>query len=99
MTAPDREEARRIALRLVEERLAACCNIIGGVESIYRWEGAVERAEEVMVVIKTTEEMLDRLQARVAELHGYDVPELIAMPIVGGLPAYLSWVRESVDRG
>ena len=96
MTAAGREEARVIARALVEERLAACCNIVGGVESIYRWEGKVEEAEEVLVLIKTTRERFPALQRRVRELHSYDLPELIALPITDGLPEYLEWMIGSM---
>jgi periplasmic divalent cation tolerance protein len=96
MTASSRDEARRIARTLVEEELAACCNLLGDVESIYRWKGAVEEAREVIVLIKTTASRFDALRQRVVEMHSYDVPELIALSIVGGLPEYLDWMRESV---
>lgn len=97
MTAPNREEARLIARTVVEERLAACCNIAGAVESIYQWQGKVEEAEEVLVIIKTTRERFPDLQRRVTELHSYDIPELIAMPITEGLPGYLEWVGEVMN--
>ncbi|MEO5930280.1 MAG: divalent-cation tolerance protein CutA [Candidatus Kapaibacterium sp.] len=96
MTAPNREEARRIAEALVVEGLAACCTLIDGTESIYRWNGAVERATETLVVIKTDRERFGRLRDRVLELHPYDVPELIAMPIVAGSDQYLQWLGESL---
>ena len=96
MTTPDREEARRIASAVVDESLAACCNIIGAVDSIYRWQGAVEEAHEVLVVIKTTAQRFDALRRRITEMHSYDVPELIALPIVEGHPEYLRWLAESV---
>jgi periplasmic divalent cation tolerance protein len=96
MTAPGLDEARRIAGILVDEGLAACCNLIGQVESIYRWQGEVERAEEVLVIVKTTANRLKALKRRIAELHSYDVPEFIAIPITDGLPPYLRWLAESV---
>jgi periplasmic divalent cation tolerance protein len=99
MTASGRDEARRIARTLVEEELAACCNLLGDVESIYRWKGEVEEAREVLVLIKTTASRFDELQQRVVELHSYDVPELIALSIVDGLPEYLAWLRGSVGEG
>lgn len=97
MTTSDREEARRIAGILVAERLAACCNITGPIESIYRWGGGVETATEVLVIIKTTSERFEALGRRVRELHGYDIPELIALPIVEGLAPYLAWLQSSVE--
>jgi len=96
MTAPNREEARSIARTLVGERLAACCNIIDRVESIYRWEGAVEEAAEVLVVIKTTAERFAPMRDRVLALHSYDVPELIALPVADGSAPYLAWIATSV---
>lgn len=99
MTARDRDEARRIAHILVEERLAACCNIVEGVTSIYRWEGAVEESTEALVIIKTTEERLPDLARRIPELHSYDVPELIALPITGGSAPYLAWLLDGVRGG
>lgn len=91
-TASDLEDARRIAHALVEERLAACCNLVDRVESIYRWEGAVVQENEVLVIIKTGEELFERLKERVIELHSYDNPELIALPIVAGSEKYLQWL-------
>jgi periplasmic divalent cation tolerance protein len=99
MTASSRDEARTIARVLVEEELAACCNLLGEIDSIYRWKGTVEEAQEVLVLIKTTSSRFDALQQRVVELHSYDVPELIALPIVEGLPEYLEWLRGSVGEG
>jgi periplasmic divalent cation tolerance protein len=95
-TFPDAEAARRIAGTLVEERLAACANLIPGVESIYRWKGEVERAGEVIVLFKTTEAARSRFEARLKELHPYEVPEILVIRPEGGLPAYLRWVEENV---
>ena len=93
------EEARKIARVLVEERLAACANVLPGVESIYRWQGAVETAAEVLVMFKTNIDRYYRLEARLRELHSYEVPEIIALPVqVGSLP-YLRWVDESCQDG
>ena len=94
-TFPDAETARRIARALVEERLAACANLVPGVESIYRWQGAVEQASEVLALFKTTEAARERFQARLRELHPYEVPEIVALRPEGGLPAYLQWVEEN----
>ena len=100
MTASDRDEARMLARTLVEERLAACCNVVDRVESIYRWEGRVEEASEAMLVIKTTTERFDALRERALALHSYDLPELIALPVSAGSPAYLDWLAGSVgERG
>jgi periplasmic divalent cation tolerance protein len=99
MTAPSRDQARTLARTLVEERLAACCNIIDGVESIYRWEGTVEEGREVLLVIKTTAERFEEMKERALALHPYDLPELVALPVVAGSPAYLGWITGSVERG
>jgi periplasmic divalent cation tolerance protein len=91
-TCPDRPGAEAIAQALVEERLAACVNLLPGVTSIYRWDGGVERAEEIQLLIKTTAARLPALAERLRALHPYDVPELIALEAVGGLSEYLNWV-------
>ena len=93
ITAPDAETGIRIARALVEERLAACVNLVPGIRSIYRWEGAVEEDAEVLLVVKTRADRAGDLASRVAELHPYDLPELVLLPAVGGSPAYLDWVR------
>ncbi len=92
-TAGSREEAERLAALLVEARLAACAQVVGPIHSTYRWQGAVETAEEWMLVAKTAAERLDALVERVRAEHSYDVPEIVATPITGGNPAYLDWVR------
>ncbi len=96
VTAPE-DEGMRIGRVLVEEGLAACVNVVRGVKSIYRWKGNVEEDEEVLLIIKTTRSALDRLVRRVRELHTYEVPEIIAMPIIAGNEDYLRWIEESVD--
>jgi periplasmic divalent cation tolerance protein len=97
MTAPDRATAERLGDALVRERLAACANVLPGVSSIYWWDGAVQRAEEVLVVLKTRAERVDALMARAHELHPYDVPELLALPVDAGLPAYVEWVARETS--
>ena len=92
-TCPDEAAAGRLASGLVEERLAACVNIVPGLVSIYRWENQVEQADEVLMLIKTTTARLPDLTAYIEQQHPYDVPEVIASPIAAGLPAYLDWVR------
>lgn len=94
---PSLEEAKRIARGLIDERLAACVNIIDGVESIYSWQGKVEEGKETMLVVKSRRDLLGRLQERLAEMHSYEVPEAIAIPVVDGLPAYLEWLDRAVD--
>lgn len=92
-TCPDAGTARAIATALVEERLAACATVQPGVESVYRWEGRVERAGELLLVAKTTRDRLPALTARIQALHPYDVPEILAIEVVGGSQAYLDWVE------
>jgi periplasmic divalent cation tolerance protein len=92
-TAPDEDVAARIARALVDERLAACANLVPSVRSIYRWQGAVEDAREVLLVIKTRADRVDALAERLRALHPYDVPELVVLPVAGGLAPYLDWVR------
>ena len=89
---PDEEVANAIALAVVEAGLAACVNILPRVQSIYRWQGAVESASEIPLLIKTTATNYAALEAAIREQHPYDIPEIIALPITQGLPAYLNWV-------
>jgi periplasmic divalent cation tolerance protein len=91
------EEAERIARLVVEERLAACANILGACRSIYRWQGAIEEGEEVAALFKTGADTAGRLIARIGELHSYDVPAAMVWPIVDVLPAYRDWVREETS--
>ncbi|MDR1995609.1 divalent-cation tolerance protein CutA [Azonexus sp.] len=91
---PDETVANAIALAVVEEKLAACVNLLPRVQSIYRWQGVVESASEIPLLIKTTGERYAALEARIRELHPYTVPEIIAVPISRGLPAYLNWLAE-----
>jgi periplasmic divalent cation tolerance protein len=95
-TAPDVATASQIGAALVEERLAACVNVVEGVSSIYRWKGAVQRDREVLMVLKTTTEAVERLRSRLVELHPYEVPEALALPVSSGHPPYLEWVRAEV---
>lgn len=89
-------EARRIARQVVDSRLAACVSILlGPVESVYRWKGSVERAREVLLMIKTTQDRLAALEEKILKLHSYDTPEIIALPVVAGLPDYLHWVTDT----
>src|SRR3954471_11729850 len=90
-TFPERDTAERIGGMLVEERLAACVNVLPGVQSIYRWEGKVESAEEVLAIMKTTAEACSRLETRLKKLHPYDVPEIIAVPVERVAAAYAKW--------
>ena len=91
------EDAERIARALVERRLAACVNVVAGVVSFYRWKGAVEKEEERLLVIKTRAERLEALREALVELHPYEVPELVALPVEAGHAPYLAWLDESVS--
>ncbi|MCP3984920.1 MAG: divalent-cation tolerance protein CutA [bacterium] len=97
VTAPDGEVAAGLGRVLVEERLAACVNVVPGLRSIYRWEGEIQDDAEVLLMVKTRADHLDRLTLRVQELHPHDVPEVLALPAVGGSEAYLGWVRSEVS--
>jgi periplasmic divalent cation tolerance protein len=90
-----REEAERIATALVERQLAACVQIVGPVQSVYRWQGRVERADEWLCLAKTVGGQFDAVEAAIRELHSYDCPEVIAMPIAAGSAAYLAWLAEN----
>ena len=92
-TCANAVEAQRIATTLVEERLAACANIFPSICSIYRWKGKVESAEEWLLFIKSAEPHFSKLCDRITELHSYDTPEIIALPIIAGSEKYLSWLK------
>jgi periplasmic divalent cation tolerance protein len=92
-TCPDEEVARQIATTLVEEDLAACVNVLPGVQSIYRWKGGVEHDAETLLIIKTTAQRYPALETRVQALHPYELPEIIAVPIAAGLQGYLDWLE------
>ena len=95
-TFPSIEKASEVAGLLVDERLAACVNVLPGVTSIYRWEGRSEEAAECLLVIKTDGARYPALERRVHELHSYTVPEVLALPVDAGAPAYVQWLTESV---
>jgi periplasmic divalent cation tolerance protein len=92
VTAPTPERAAEIARAVVEERLAACGNVVPGLRSIYRWEGKVQEDAEALLVLKTTRARLDALRERVLALHPYEVPEVIALPVEAGSAPYLAWI-------
>ncbi|MFN3395346.1 MAG: divalent-cation tolerance protein CutA [Thermodesulfovibrionales bacterium] len=94
ITAPNEEEAAKIARTIVEERLAGCVNIVKGIRSIYSWQGKIEDESEVLMVVKTRKELFESLSKRVKELHSYTVPEIIALPIIEGFDDYLNWLKE-----
>lgn len=98
-TAASAEEGKGLGRRLVEERLAACVNVVPGARSVYWWEGAVQEADEVLLVIKTRRDRYPALARRLQELHSYSVPEILAVSVETGSPAYLAWVGEVVAPG
>ncbi len=96
-TVQSQKDARTIASTLVNERLAACVNVLGEMESTYRWKGAVETERERQLIIKTTEDRLSLLRTRLHELHPYELPEFITLVISGGTEKYLTWLRQSTE--
>lgn len=97
VTGPDRTALAALGRRVVEERLAACANVLGGLRSIYRWEGAVEEADEALALLKTTTDRIEPLRERVLELHPYDTPEFVALAVDVGSTEYLRWIEQSVS--
>ena len=95
ITAPNEEEAAKIAKILVEERLAGCVNIVKDIRSIYSWQGKLEDEKEVLMIVKTRLELFSALTSKVKELHSYTVPEVIAMPIVDGSEEYINWLQKA----
>jgi len=98
VTAGSADEAQRIARALVDERLAGCVNVLGPIRSIYRWQDAVEEADEHLLVVKARTADLAALGARVRALHSYDVPELLALPVTAGSEDYLGWLASVTTR-
>ena len=97
-TASTREEAAKIARALVERRLAACVNVLGPIESVYRWKGAVESAQEWLLLAKTTVAAVDQVRAAIQDLHCYELPECIVLPIESGSDEYLAWIGENIQQ-
>ncbi len=93
-SCPDQESAERIANHLVENRLAACVNVSSPVKSIYRWQGAIETADEYMLSIKTTASCYDELELAILSVHPYELPEIVAIPVETGLQNYLGWIDQ-----
>jgi periplasmic divalent cation tolerance protein len=94
VTAGSRAEAMAIGRTVVEERLAACANVLDGVTSLYWWRGELEQASEAVLILKTRTELVERLTARIRELHSYECPCVVALPIAAGNPDYLAWIAE-----
>jgi periplasmic divalent cation tolerance protein len=97
-TCPNAEVADSIASALVEERLAACVNILPGALSVYEWQGKIEREQELVLLIKSTSDRLSALEGRLQALHPYELPEFIVVPVVGGLAPYLSWIETQLEK-
>jgi len=93
VTAASRQEAERIAQELLEAKLIACANIIDSVSSIFRWSGKIEKAEECLVLMKSRRELFEEITRKVKELHSYEVPEILAIPLVDGSKAYFEWME------
>ena len=96
VTAANLDESQKIGRRLIEQKLAACVNIVENIKSIYWWQGKVDQSQEVLMVIKTKKSLFKKLMATVKSLHSYTVPEIIALPITDGNKDYLNWIRDSV---
>ncbi len=100
ITAPSVDSAREIARSLLEQKLAACVNILPGISSLYLWQGALHEDAEVLLIVKTRKELFqERLVPAVLALHPYDVPEIIALPVTAGLPDYLEWINQVTEAG
>ena len=99
VTAGSPAEGDRLARALVDERLAACVNRLGPVQSVYRWEGKIEQSEEQLLIIKTQRRLFAALERRVRELHSYSVPEIVALPIIDGSQDYLRWLGDQTTDG
>lgn len=93
-TCPDRDCAQNLANTIVEQRLAACVSILPGVHSIYHWQGKQESADEILLLIKTHSQVYSALERLIQQQHPYELPEIIAVPVENGLPAYLNWISE-----
>jgi len=96
VTASNVRECKRIARRLLDERLIACANVVPLIRSLYRWKGKIADEKECLMILKSSRELFPRLRAEVEKLHTYSVPEVIALPIIDGAPNYLNWIAESV---
>jgi periplasmic divalent cation tolerance protein len=96
VTASSRRECRKIARRLIEEKLAACVNITQPIQSVYRWEGKIDQSKEFLMLIKTSRALFPQIKAEIDLVHSYHTPEIICLPIIDGSPNYLQWVSDSV---
>lgn len=98
VTAKDKQEAQKIARRLVEDKLIACANIVDGVKSVFWWQGKTDEADETLLIMKSEKRLFKKIAAAVKALHSYDLPEVIALPIIEGSADYLKWMKESLSR-
>ncbi len=98
ITANSAEEAARMGRTLVEERLAACATILPGAQSVYRWQGKIESSKEAVLLLKTEADHLSRLESRLRELHGYETPEFLVLPLESGSHAYLAWLHACLHK-
>lgn len=96
VTAKDQEEAQKIARGLLEDKLAACCNIMPKIQSLFWWDGKIDSADEVLLIIKSEKTLWNKIQDKVKELHSYQTPEIIALPVVEGSKEYLDWIKDSI---
>jgi len=99
VTAANSDEAAQLAEMLVGQSLAACVQILPEMESVYRWQGKIERQKEVLVIAKTTRSKFEELEAKVRAIHSYETPEIVALPVIAGSPPYLEWLNSSVNAG
>jgi periplasmic divalent cation tolerance protein len=99
VTAPNKLEAKKISAAVLNKKLAACANMLSGIDSHYWWRGKIERAREVLIIMKTSRKLFARLAAEVKKNHSYEVPEIIALPIIVGSKDYLKWIGESIAMG
>jgi periplasmic divalent cation tolerance protein len=95
-TCNSQEQGAQLARHLIEHHLAACVNILPGARSFYRWKGEIEQAEEVVVIIKSRRDIFEKLREAIAHLHSYEIPEVIALPVVDGSDAYLNWLDREI---
>ena len=97
MTASNQEEAKKIVITLLEERLIACANIMDSISSFFWWQGKIETEKEALVIMKSRESLFNKLSQRVVDLHSYEVPEILAIPVVNGLESYLDWIGDCLE--
>ncbi len=97
-TAANQTQAEELGQALVEKRLAACVSLLPGIQSVYRWQGKIERSSEVLMIAKTTEDLVQELTTELARLHPYETPEILALPVENGFQPYLSWIAEVTSK-